>query len=163
MLACLWRRKRARGCWQLSTSKSCAKASLLELSRKPFPSPPHFGDTGVIFSSEVRDSYQKKQFVHCERWEGRVGWGSQSMEVQWFPNMSVMAWMLYISVFCLILAVKESIAWAGKLGSVSHVPKWKLLIIPRPFLKSWFKNRKQVKSNSFWKCIHFQGISIIWQ
>lgn len=44
--------------------------------------PTTLGDTGVIFSSEVRDSYQKKQFVHRERWEGRVGWGSQSMEVQ---------------------------------------------------------------------------------
>lgn len=35
-LECLWRGKRARGSWQLITSKPCAKASLLELSRKPF-------------------------------------------------------------------------------------------------------------------------------
>lgn len=50
--------------------------------REAIPSPPHFGDIGVIFPSEVRDSYQKKQFGHRGRGEGRVGWGSQSMEVQ---------------------------------------------------------------------------------
>lgn len=47
------------------------------------------------------------------------------------------AWMLYISVFCLVLAVKENIARAGKLNSVFHVPKWNHLIILR-CLVLWF-------------------------
>lgn len=38
-LECLWRGKRARGSCHLATSKPCAKALLLELSRKPFAQP----------------------------------------------------------------------------------------------------------------------------
>lgn len=70
------------------------------------PRPPCAGEVGVIFPSKIRDSNQKKQFSNCGGRKGRMGRGSQSVQVQQFPNMLLTAWMLYISVFCLILAVK---------------------------------------------------------
>lgn len=131
--------ERARG----GLAASCVEAPCQDLAARAvqgrhLPSPPRVGEIGAIFLIWSQGQPPKKaiwSLWKCGGRAGRVGQGSQSIEVRWFPNMSLTAWMLYISAFCLILAVKESMAWAGKLSSVSHVPKWKLLIISRPSFK----------------------------
>lgn len=116
-----------------SIKASCHSLDARAVQEAIFPAHHALGRLGWFSHLKSETATKENNTVTVEEGEGRGGRGSQSVEVQWFPNMSLTAWMLYISVFCLKLAVKESIAWAGKLSSVSHVPKWKVLIISRPF------------------------------
>lgn len=152
----LLRGQRVRGCWQPAVSKPRAKAWLLELSWKPFSHLPRVGEIGVVFPSEVRDSHQKKQFGHCGSMEGSPS-GSGKSKRQSSVISKHVPYCLYALHFCfhLTLSVKEIIAWAGKLSSVSHVPKWKFLIISRPFLKKKFKKQEVNQKQPLFKMASF--------
>lgn len=73
----LLKRGRGReGGWQPAALKPRAKTWLLELSKEDIcPARHALGRLGRFFSSEVRDSHQKKQFGHCGSVGGeRVEW-----------------------------------------------------------------------------------------
>lgn len=72
-LECLWRGKRAEGGCQIATSKPCAKASLLELSRKPFAQPAVlWGHWGNFPNLKAGIGTKKSNSVTMK--EGRVEW-----------------------------------------------------------------------------------------